>query len=295
MNWSLDQLQAFVCSVEAGSFSAAARKLGKAQSRVSSAIANLELDLGVTLFDRSAKLPVLTQDGKQIYSEAIAVLAQCQRLEARAMSVTKEVEISLTIAMDEAVLIDPFELMFMQLAEVYPLLKLTIINGTRSDISAWVEQGKADIGIIFSADDLSEQLEYYSVDRFYQTLIVSEKHPLAKSKRPSLTELVNHRQLVICDLQGKASKPISPNYWMLDSYYYITGMVTRGIGWALVPEHVARSDWYIEHGLVELDTYHIPESLLIEVGVVKRRDKGVGEVLEWLFAELETMFKQTRR
>ncbi|MFG0729114.1 helix-turn-helix domain-containing protein [Photobacterium damselae] len=36
MNWTIDQLIAFVSAVETGSFSAAARRLGKAQSRVSS-------------------------------------------------------------------------------------------------------------------------------------------------------------------------------------------------------------------------------------------------------------------
>nr|WP_256717863.1 LysR family transcriptional regulator [Shewanella sp. UCD-KL12] len=77
MNWTLYQLEAFVLSVKHGSFSAAARKLGRAQSRVSTAIANLEIDLGFELFDRSAKLPVLTKLGEDMYIEAQAVLKQC--------------------------------------------------------------------------------------------------------------------------------------------------------------------------------------------------------------------------
>ncbi len=84
MNWTLDQLSAFVIAVEKGSFSAAARELGKAQSRVSTAVANLEIDLGLELFDRSARLPRLTAAGEQIYQEAKVVLRQCQRLDARA-------------------------------------------------------------------------------------------------------------------------------------------------------------------------------------------------------------------
>ena len=50
---SLDQLQAFVSAADHGSFSAAARQLGKAQSAVSTAVINLEIDTGVDLFDRS--------------------------------------------------------------------------------------------------------------------------------------------------------------------------------------------------------------------------------------------------
>ncbi len=50
---SHEVLQAFVQAATQGSFSAAARKLGKSQSTVSAAVANLEIDLDVVLFDRS--------------------------------------------------------------------------------------------------------------------------------------------------------------------------------------------------------------------------------------------------
>ena len=45
--FTLDQLRAFVTVVEEGSFSAAARKLHRVQSAVSTAMANLESQLGV--------------------------------------------------------------------------------------------------------------------------------------------------------------------------------------------------------------------------------------------------------
>ncbi|MEO3960792.1 helix-turn-helix domain-containing protein, partial [Chromobacterium piscinae] len=46
MTISVDALSAFVYAADLGSFSAAARRLGKSQSTVSEAIANLEIDLG---------------------------------------------------------------------------------------------------------------------------------------------------------------------------------------------------------------------------------------------------------
>lgn len=56
----LDQMQAFVFAAKLGSFSAAARRMGKAQSAKSMAIANLEIDAGVEIFDRQGRSPVLT-------------------------------------------------------------------------------------------------------------------------------------------------------------------------------------------------------------------------------------------
>ena len=66
MHYSPEALHAFVEAAALGSFSAAARKLRKSQSTVSTAIANLEADLALTLFDRSARQPVLTAAGRKV-------------------------------------------------------------------------------------------------------------------------------------------------------------------------------------------------------------------------------------
>src|SRR5258708_5227580 len=52
---SLDQLRTFIAAADEGSFSAAGRRLRRAQSVVSHTLANLEGQLGVKLFDRSAR------------------------------------------------------------------------------------------------------------------------------------------------------------------------------------------------------------------------------------------------
>ena len=67
MNWNLDQLHLFVRTAESRSFSAVARETGRAQSAVSTAIALLESDLGVTLFERSSgRQPRLTVAGSAL-------------------------------------------------------------------------------------------------------------------------------------------------------------------------------------------------------------------------------------
>ncbi|MGR5065127.1 LysR family transcriptional regulator [Photobacterium sp. DNB22_13_2] len=290
MNWTVDQLEAFVCAVQQGSFSAAARRIGKAQSRVSTAINNLELDLGFELFDRSARLPVLTPEGEEMYIEAQAVLAQCERMSARAMTVSSGEEATFTVAIDEAVPITAFESLFASLTSVYPLLKLTIINGSQQDISQWVATEKADLGVLFHQDVLPDSLEFTSIGQFKHALIVSREHPLAAIPVPKISDLTQHRQLVIRDRMGVGkAKPISSNYWHIDSYYLISSMVIRGVGWALVPEHVAQEEWYVDE-LVELSTEEIPEPLMVEMGAVKRRDKGIGQVMEWMYTELAKMF-----
>ena len=51
---TLDQMRVLVAVAETGSFSAAARKLGRVQSAISQAVQAMEQALQLTLFDRSA-------------------------------------------------------------------------------------------------------------------------------------------------------------------------------------------------------------------------------------------------
>src|ERR1700676_3088592 len=81
---SLDQLRTCIAAADAGSFSAASRRLRRAQSVVSQTLANLEVQLRVKLFDRSARVPVLTDQGRALLVDARAVPGDVDLLKARA-------------------------------------------------------------------------------------------------------------------------------------------------------------------------------------------------------------------
>lgn len=97
---TLDQMRIFVAIAEAGSFRAAASRLSRVQSAVSHAVANLEAELGVSLFDRSGHRPVLTPAGRSLLSDARAILLKTDTMRARARGLGEGVELGLTIALD---------------------------------------------------------------------------------------------------------------------------------------------------------------------------------------------------
>ena len=106
MNWTIEQLRAFVTAAEKGSFSAAGRAMGKAQSVVSTHIAMLEDSLGVELFDRSSRSPVLTQAGRALLPEAHAVLRQSHRFDSCAIAQYSGEAVQLNIVVSHGV---PFQ------------------------------------------------------------------------------------------------------------------------------------------------------------------------------------------
>ena len=66
---TLDQLRALVTVAEEGSFSAAARKLRRVQSAISTSMANLEDQLGVPVWDRSTKIAKLTEQDEKLKND----------------------------------------------------------------------------------------------------------------------------------------------------------------------------------------------------------------------------------
>lgn len=227
-----------------------------------------------------------------MYEEAKVVLAQCDRLQSRALTLTKGEEVSLTIAMDEASPITAFEDFFHRVSETFPLLKLTIINGSKDDIAIRVNEQTADLGILFFSKTLPSSLEFTPICEFNTSLIVAKDHPLAQIEAPTVQQLSQYRQLLICDRSGYYhSEALSANYWHVDSYYSITSFVLRNMGWAFVPDHVFNYSEFGD-GVVKLSVENIPSSQWIDMGLVKRRDQGNGPVLRWMYQELRTMFAQ---
>src|SRR5271168_2992520 len=89
---TLDQLRVFAMVVETGSFSAAARRLHRAQSAVSYAIGNLEGMLGLDLFDRGYRKPSLTEAGRAVLADARRVGRLVDDLRARASGLNAGLE-----------------------------------------------------------------------------------------------------------------------------------------------------------------------------------------------------------
>ena len=85
------ELNAFIAVVEAGGFTAAARRTGDTQSAISKGIAALERRLGVVLFNRSTRKVTLTDLGQQYYHRAKPLLDGLDEADGELTSSTQKV------------------------------------------------------------------------------------------------------------------------------------------------------------------------------------------------------------
>ncbi len=95
----LDELEAFVAVVEAGSFTLAAERLGSAKSAVSRRVSTLEARLGVELLRRTTRRLNLTETGQGFYERSARILADLDEAESAATQSHGELRGKLRIAL----------------------------------------------------------------------------------------------------------------------------------------------------------------------------------------------------
>jgi DNA-binding transcriptional LysR family regulator len=196
MEWTLERLNQFVAVAECGSMTQAARRLGRAQSAVSMAMGLLEADLGVALFSRAGRSVQLTPAGSVMLLEARALLHQAQALELRARALAGQTA-TLCMALDEALPYPPIARLLRELAQHYPALELTVLNGTAAEVALAVQSQRAQLGFQFDRGGRRTVCPA-PVASVPQMVCVAHDHPLARQSRVSRQALAAQRQLVMC-------------------------------------------------------------------------------------------------
>ncbi|MCF1427371.1 MAG: LysR family transcriptional regulator [Shewanella sp.] len=240
--YTLEQLACFVATVDQGSFSAAARVLGKVQSAVSQQIINLEVDSNQTLFTRSGRYPELTEAGKQLLPYAQAVLAQQKLFEQQLTLLESRQPARLTLALDEGIPAAGLKDVLITMAAEFPGLAFETLSASSPDIIELVQQGRAGTGLVFSSLEYPSLLHFDSVGTVTFDILVSPQHPLALDKPKHTDQLKLHRQLVIGARNQVGSAfnyPLSPDVWQADNYYMLNELTKAGLGWAMLPQHIA--------------------------------------------------------
>ncbi|MBD9577626.1 LysR family transcriptional regulator [Pseudomonas sp. BGr12] len=283
MRFSLEQLQVFVTAVQAGSFSAAARRLGRTQSTVSAAIANLETDLGVELFDRSSRIPALTAAGRKLLLQAEAVLERCYALEGSADSLAEQVEPSLTLAIEV-----PYGSLIPVLREfdaAFPFVDLLIRHPVHGDVSELVLKGEADLGVAFSQPEYPQELAFQQLGKLIMAHVCHAQFALAQRERVGFADLHAHRRLAFV---AHAHKLPSSEYlraaqvWQAESYLALVEMVRAGLGWATLPRQLIQRELAAGE-LVELQLEAYPHTdWLVGVDLLWQRRRQPGKAERWL-------------
>ncbi len=153
---NIEQLVAFVAAAEQGSFSAAARHLGKSQSSVSIGVNNLEVDLGITLFDRSTKYPKLTPQGERMLSQAKVLLRQAERIRNYSQASVDSVEDTLKIAIDPLLPFSLLESAIEKMSQRFPFTQVDVSRLAAHHLTNAIIKDEVELGFNLAADAVPE-------------------------------------------------------------------------------------------------------------------------------------------
>lgn len=280
---SHEVLQAFVQAATQGSFSAAARKLGRSQSTVSAAVASLEIDLDVLLFDRSSRKPTLTPAGHVLLQRAEQVLEANSRLELAASQLAQGLEPKLSIAMSDTYQSDQFEIALSAFEQRYPDLELECLIAECDDLIALVQSGRAHLAFIERQDVYPPDLTHAPVgDPTEIALFVARQHPLANQPKIAPHTLRQHRELRLASIINPNETRATGRVWSAPSYLMLMEMAQSGFGWAPLPR------WLVEHyggeQLVELQVRGWPRTVTVEA--LWSRERPPGPAGSWLLGKM---------
>lgn len=280
---TLDQIRTFIAAVEQGSFSAAGRKLRRAQSVVSHTLANLEAQLGVSLFERSGRYPRLTEEGQSLLRDARAVADHMDDFKARARSIREGLEPELSAAMDVMYPMPAITHAVGRCRELYPHTPLRLYVEALGGVVQPVLDGSCRIGVIGSLPTVPDELVVEPLVVVPFATVVAPQHPLAEARKPlSNAELSKHVQLVLTDRtslsSGRSFGVISPLTWRLADLGAKHAFLRAGFGWGHMPVHMVQED--LDQGqLVEIRTLsNATTRASLDMQAVYRKDAPPGPV-----------------
>ncbi len=167
--------------------------LHTSQPGVSKQIRELEDELGVQIFVRNGKrLTGLTPPGRAVLHWVERVLAEQQNLKRAAADFAQEKTGTLTIGTTHTQARYSLPPAIRAFKRRYPLVELSIIQGTPSHIAALVMDGQADVCIATETIAQHPGLVGLPCHRWHHIVVTPAKHPLLALKKPSLKDLAQY-------------------------------------------------------------------------------------------------------
>lgn len=282
---TLDQLHVLVQVVEAGSFTAAARKMNRALSVVSYTIGNLEAQLGVELFDRTAsRRPQLTEAGRVVLAEARSVVGAVGDLRAKVAGMQQGLEGEIHVVLDSllpsARVVDALT----AFSKAFPTVRLHLHVETLGAVASLVLRKAAIIGISGQRTADFDELRRISVGSLRMVPVAAPRHPLAAPGGNPPGTAREHVQLVVYDrsplTEGRDFSVVASRTWRLGDLSAKHMLLRAGIGWGVMPSAMVGDD-LAAGALVQLD---VPELAPFDypVDAIYRTDTPPGPAATWI-------------
>ncbi|MBQ7605564.1 MAG: LysR family transcriptional regulator [Firmicutes bacterium] len=245
----MKKYQAFVKTVEFGSFTKAAESMNYSQSGISKMVAELEKEWGLTLLERDRGGIRLTADGQKLLPLAKKVLEEYSRLQTTVDELNGLNAGIIRIGTFSSVATHWLPNIIRRFQADYPNIDYEILIGDYTEINGWLEEGRVDCG--FLPRTMASGLECISLAEDRLLAVLPEGHPLESLALFPIKALCEEPFMLL--KQGKTSEvselldahDLHPDirFTTLDDYA-IMSMVESGLGISVLPELILKRNPY---------------------------------------------------
>jgi LysR family transcriptional regulator, carnitine catabolism transcriptional activator len=240
-NLTIRQLEIFLVASRSESFSAAAKKLAISQPTLSSAVARIEQQLGVTLFDRTTRRVVLTSAGGRL-AVAAADLVRIYHSSISNLRAAPEnsPRIRLSVSPTLGAVVAPAAIAAFR--ETHPDFEVTLHDVDRQDAITLLTDRMTDFAIMNDAPTLAD-LEREVIGDTWFDVVVASTSPLASLSSVRWKDLAGTPLILAGSLQRRgylqsvwenAGYQFQPRYEVNELTTGL-GLAAAGLGYVLLP------------------------------------------------------------
>ncbi|WP_286790683.1 MULTISPECIES: LysR substrate-binding domain-containing protein [unclassified Pseudomonas] len=257
---SMRQLRYFVAAATTGRFSQAALDVHVSQSAITSAVAQLEENLGVNLFERQPYGVALTAEGHRFLQHARHILDTLNDALKEPLFLSHTQEGVVRVGATYAVLGYFLPSLLARFKRSYPQVDIDLVDMDRPSIEQAVLEGRLDLGlIIVSNSEAIDRFEHYVLIRSRRQLWLASHHPLMTKPDITLKDVAEHAYILGTVEEGEAS---TQRYWharglepevafRTSSMESVRGLVAHGFGVTILSDMVFRT-WSLEGKKIEV-------------------------------------------
>jgi DNA-binding transcriptional LysR family regulator len=240
---TLEQWQALVAVVDAGSYAKAAALLHKSQSTLTYAVQKIESLLGVRAFEIRGRKAVLTQTGALLHRRARVLLEDARELERASRLVSAGWEPQITVAAD---IVFPYWLLlecFDRFGRESPHTRIELIESVLAGTAEALTDGRADLAI---TSGVPQGYIASPLVRLRAVPAAHPDHPLHRLGRPvTQRDLRAHRQLIVREsdaLRATKTPFESARRWTVSHMSTSIVAAVHGFGYGWYPEDKIRPE-----------------------------------------------------
>lgn len=285
---TIEQLNAFVAVYELGSYSAAAKHLGKSRTTVREHVMTYEDTLGYPLFTIDGRKAVPSDKAEQLYFHAKVVEKQNRELCCYSQALYEFEIHTINIVHDVIVPLGLMVKVEQRIRQHYPMLSVNWLHRTRQEALDMLQQGSADLVLMPNRDMLFPEVDvtWVNLGPLHLKCYVGKDSPLIKQSKVSMANLQNETQYITENflVMDVGYARVSPKMQVVSNNDLLCELI-KYHGWAAMPEEYMRD--YLKSGeLFEVKLKELSDSKSIELNLYftigKDNQKVFADTIRWI-------------